>query len=90
MTMSEQMDCGHTEEQHAEMQELGHLIAHVQKIENPRVALVIQETGEVHFASSLAPGEAAHVLELMAARIRRYGGNYVHDHFDRGQAAQWN
>jgi len=60
------------------------------KAMNPRVAVVMDDDGDVHFASTLTPGEAATVLMRIAERVRRYGGNYVHDHYDRGQAAQWN
>lgn len=60
------------------------------KIANPRVALILDDNGEVHFATTLPPGEAAQVLSHMADRVRRYGGNFVRDHYDRGQASQWN
>jgi len=86
----DEQDCGHTEEDHTEMRELVNLVRVVQTIENPRVALIVTDSGEVHFATSLPPGEAARALALMADRVRRYGGNYVHDHFDRAQASPWN
>lgn len=83
--------CGHTEEEHAGFQDLPGLIEHVQHtIVNPRVVLVVGDTGDVHFVTSLPPGEAAQMIERLASRIRRYGANYVRDHFERGEAAQWN
>jgi hypothetical protein len=88
--MIEELPCGHTPDEHAEMDELHGMIHEVQRIEDPRLALIVQDTGEVHYASSLNPGEAAQMLEELARRVRRYGGNFVHDHFDRGRAAQWN
>lgn len=87
----ERNQCGHTGEEHAEFSELAGLIEHIQHtITNPRVMLVVTDNGEVHFATSLPPGEAAQLIERLAARVRRYGGNYVRDHFERGQSAQWN
>jgi hypothetical protein len=83
-------DCGHTQADHEQMHDLVHLVQHVQAIEDPRVALIITDDGEIHFATSIHPREAAQALEEMAQRIRRYGSNYVRDHFDRGQAARWN
>lgn len=89
--MDERLECGHTEREHIENGELRHLVEHVRVTAiNPRVALVVQDDGNVHFASSLPPSEAAVMLEKMAARVRRYGSNYVSDHYDRGDAAQWN
>jgi hypothetical protein len=90
MAEDERLDCGHTTREHTEMDELHGLVTHVTKLANPRVALIITETGEVHFASSIPPGEAALVLEKMAGRVHRYGSNYVKDHFDRGAASEWN
>jgi hypothetical protein len=91
MDMDEQLDCGHTPAEHAEMPELRGLVAHVSHaVVNPRVALVVDDSGAVHFATSLKPGEAAQMLEHMASRVRRYGGNYVVDHYDRGAASEWN
>jgi hypothetical protein len=87
----ERHECGHTDTEHEEMHELEHLIHHTTRIvKNPRVALIIDDTGEVHFVTTIAPSEAAAMLEKMAERVRRYGGNYVHDHFDRGEASRWN
>lgn len=83
-------DCGHTDQEHEEMAELRGIIMRVQKIEDPRVALVVEDSGEVHFVTSLPPAEAAEALIEMAYKIKRYGGNYVKDHFDRGRRAQWN
>jgi hypothetical protein len=89
--MDKRLDCGHTEREHEQMSELDHLVEHVQVTAiNPRVALIVQDDGTVHFASSLPPHEAAAMLEKMAERVRRYGANYVSDHFDRGEAAKWN
>lgn len=90
MSDDETMDCGHSQADHEQMHDLAHLVHHVQKIEDPRLALIIAEDGEIHFASSIHPREAAQALEEMAARVRRYGSNYVRDHFDRGRAAQFN
>ena len=86
----ERLACGHTEREHEEYADLNHLVTHVQRIEDPRVALIISDEGDVHFASSIPPREAADALMMMANRVRRYGSNYVHDHFDRGAAARWN
>lgn len=89
--MDERLECGHTEREHEEMGELGHLVKHVSVMAvNPRVALVVGDSGEVHFASSLPPHEAAALLRRMADRVQRYGANYVQDHYDRGEASQWN
>jgi hypothetical protein len=91
MDMDEQLDCGHTPAEHLEMHELEDLVAHVSgAVVNPRVALIVADSGQVHFATSLNPGEAAHMLERMAARVRRYGGNYVTDHYDRGVSSEFN
>jgi hypothetical protein len=49
------------------MHDLVHLVQHVQKIEDPRVALIITDDGEIHFATSIHPREAAQALEEMAA-----------------------
>lgn len=83
-------ECGHTDAEHEEHAELIHLVQHMQKIENPRVALAITDEGEIHFATSIPPHEAAAALRKIAERVQRYGGNYVRDHFDRGEAARWN
>lgn len=88
--MDKRHDCGHTDAEHEEYADLHHLMAHVQKIEDPRVALIVTDNGEVHFATSLPPHEASQLLLHMAERVRRYGSNYVHDHFDRGAASRWN
>jgi hypothetical protein len=73
------------------MAELTDLIEHVTvAVVNPRVALVVGDSGEVHFASTLPPREAAQVLRKMAERVLRSGANYLTDHYDRGEAAQWN
>lgn len=90
MTIEERHECGHTDAEHREMAELDHLVDHVVQVTNPRVALVVTDAGEVHFASTIPPHEAARLLSEMAERVRRYGSNYVHDHFDRGAAARWN
>lgn len=86
----QQHECGHTDTDHLEMRELLHLVQHAQKIENPRVAVVVTDSGEVHFASAIPPHEAAAALRKLAERVQRYGSNYVRDHFDRGEAARWN
>ncbi len=86
----ERFECGHTEQDHEQMDELHELVHHVQTIKNPRIALIVTETGEVHFASTIPSSEAAQMLREMTERVRRYGGNYVHDHLDRGMAARWN
>lgn len=87
----EERHCGHTDKEHEELFELATLVEHTTiAVKNPRVALVISDTGDIHFASSIAPHEAAAALEQVAARARRYGANYVRDHFDRGTASQWN
>jgi len=91
MDMDERLDCGHTPREHAEQMELAGLITHVSTtVTNPRVALIVDDSGKVHFATSMTPGEAASMLEKMATRVRRYGSNYVVDHFDRGAASEWN
>lgn len=91
MNMDERLDCGHTPAEHAEMHELDGLVSHVSHaVVNPRVALIVSDSGEVHFATSLKPGEAAQMLERMAARVRRYGANYVVDHYDRGVMSEFN
>lgn len=83
-------DCGHTDQEHEDARDLMKVIHRVQKIENPRVALIVTETGEVHFVSTIPPGEAAEALIEMAYKIKRYGGNYVRDHFERGRRADLN
>lgn len=91
MDMDERLDCGHTPREHAEMHELETLVTHVSHtVVNPRVALIVDDGGTVHFATSLPSGEAARMLENMAARVRRYGGNYVIDHYERGVASELN
>jgi hypothetical protein len=91
MDMDERLDCGHTPREHLEIHELNGLVAHVSTtVMNPRVALLVSDDGAVHFATSLQPHEAAQMLEKMAARVRRYGSNYVVDHYDRGAASEWN
>lgn len=73
------------------MTELKQLVKHVSAmVVNPRVALMVSDSGEVHFATSVPPHEAAAMLRKMADRVQRYGANYVEDHFDRGDASQWN
>lgn len=86
----DRLDCGHTRAEHEEMHDLHHLIGSIQKIEKPRVALVVEESGEVHFATSMPPREAAEALIAMGMKIKRYGGNYMRDHFDRGRSAHLN
>jgi hypothetical protein len=60
------------------------------EVVNPRVALIIADDGEVHFTTTLPPGEAAAMIQTMVDRVRRYGGNYVRDHIDRAQSSRWN
>jgi hypothetical protein len=86
----DQTDCGHTEQEHREMHDLLHLTEHVTMLPNPRVAFILTEDGEIHFASSIPPGEAAKAMEQMAAKLRRYPANYATDHFDRARAAGMN
>lgn len=86
----DRLDCGHTQAEHEEIHDLHHLMHSIQEIKNPRVALVVEESGEVHFATTMPPGEAAEALIEMGMKIKRYGGNYVRDHFDRGRSAQLN
>lgn len=84
-------DCGHTEQDHAFQRDLRNVMQHMgHEIVNPRIMMVVEESGEIHFATSIPPGEAAQALEQLAARIRRYGGNQARDHFDRGAASRWN
>jgi len=90
MMMEDRLDCGHTEREHEEQMELKQLVRHVQETEQGRVALIVGESGRVTFVSSIPPGEAADLIEEMAKRVRRYGGNYVTDHIDRSRAARWN
>lgn len=86
----ERMDCGHSPQEHAEMHDLMHLVAHVQAVPDPRVAFVMTDDGDVHFACSVTPHEAASMLEEMARRLRRYPANYAREHFDRASSASLN
>lgn len=83
-------DCGHSDAEHEQMHDLIHLVHSVQMIDDPRVAFVVTESGSVHFACSIPPGEAASMLEEMARKLRRYPANYVREHFTRAHSAAMN
>lgn len=74
----------------AEYTDLGELVASVQMVSNPRVAFIVTEEGTVHFATSIAPHEAAAALEEMAEIVRSHNCNHARRHFDRAAAAQMN
>ncbi len=62
---------------HEDDADLASLVVDVQMVKNPRMAIVMTEEGTVHFAASIAPCDAAAVLENLAEHIRRYHVQYT-------------